>query len=126
MLARKYRAQYGNSGNGFSNPTAAASSSSRVLANKTCFPVTYKQQPNTTSSNYLREKKAELMKCNDIVNPSKTNTGLDPENKTGKTNSMCETTQNMSTKTQGEYIHENVYCQLDDSQQKPFITNHTC
>jgi hypothetical protein len=126
MLARKHRAQYGNSGGGFNNPTAAAASSKRAILNRTSCPVVFKQQPNTTSSNYLREKKAELMKCNDIINPGKTATGKDPENKNGKTNNLCETTQNMSTKTQGEYIRENTYCPLDASQQKPFVVNHNC
>ena len=130
MLARKYNARRGV-GRDSQNPVSvAASTSTRLNHIKRRVDVTnFKRLPETHKSEYLKEKKTELLKCQGVVRSEEyfySVDGIDPENRLGKTNISCEHIQNLKTKTRGEHIEENLYCSLPKHLQKPMIENIAC
>jgi|AntAceMinimDraft_13_1070369.scaffolds.fasta_scaffold13640_1 hypothetical protein len=118
MLARKYYAQRGTNRDTINKASIAPSSSSRLNNIKRNVCNTYKQYPLNTSSLHIKELRANAKKCESTGNDP------DPQNNNGTKNGQCQTIHNMSTKTQGEYIHDYVYCPLDEELRKPTIKNN--
>ena len=124
MLARKYYAQRGVNRDSYNRVAISASSSYRL--NKLKRQQTdnsFKEHPRNDSSIHLKILLAEKAKCEGKHSNSNNNNNNDPENNNGKKNNMCETIQNNKTKTQGDYIKENVFCPLPLELRKPVIKN---